>query len=165
MRVSKSAFITLIIIFTASWSAASADEHGFPGRGNPATWNNAIHLFNKALKLHDAHNIDGAIALYQQAIQTYPYDPDFYSNLALIYENDKREFDTAETLLRKAITLAPKSAMYRLGYAGLLFDERKYSQSKVALQDAEKYAKTDADRAKVKKLKNLLNSERTENHG
>lgn len=81
--------------------------------------------------------------LYEQAIQTYPHDGDFYLNLSIHYARDKKQFDKAEELIKKAIELDPKRYDFQWEHAVILIDQNKIDSAKTVLTQAKKLMKTE----------------------
>jgi len=147
--------LTSIILITTPHSCL-AHEYHFPGKGSRVAWERANDLNTQAAEKEHSHKPDQAIALLKRAIVIYPFDPYFYKNLGLIYENDKKDFAKAERLYQTAIHMSPTNATFLIGHAGLLFDEGKIEQSKQALRKAEPYIKSDEERANAQRLRSFL---------
>ncbi len=66
----------------------------------------ASDAYTKAVKMQEAADYDGAIKLYQQAIQMQPSEPAYVYAIATAYQA-KGDFDTAITKYKEAIAKAP----------------------------------------------------------
>lgn len=112
----------------------TTDSGGFPGKGNYQDWKRACSLYNDGMALYAANNFDEAIKRYSQAVEVYPYDPDFYNNLGLAYKK-KSLWSKAEFALRNSVKLRPSwEGFANLGH--VLKKEGRSLESKGALEQA-----------------------------
>jgi Tfp pilus assembly protein PilF len=132
----------------------------FPGKGSEDDWRRAAKLTNAGVDAEEAHNGDLAVNLHKQAIAIYPYDPDFYNNLALAYENAKGDLPNAIKYFKIAIQMAPADLDFRLNWAGMLSAQRKFEEADRALGTAKQFAKTPDDLAAWERLKHKIDAKR-----
>lgn len=119
----------------------------FPGMGSEKDWVKAAHVYDRGLSLRKRGNIDQAMTLYEEAIKIYPYDPDFYYNLAIHYARDKNNFDRAESLIGKAIELKPQDYLCHWEKAAILLRQGKIEEAKTSLEQARPLTRTAAQQS------------------
>src|ERR1700744_2952175 len=78
----------------------------FPGKGENSKWCEANVPFNEGVQLLRSKSFDRAIAKFKQAIEVYPYDSEYFTNLGLAYKK-KGDMSLAEESLLSAIQLNP----------------------------------------------------------
>ena len=101
--------LSLLVLACAGWldSAAFADSHGkFPGKGSLEAYNKSSIISDKARNLARKGDLNGAIKLDREAIQTYQLDSALYHTLAFDLSKLKR-FEEAITFETKALKLEP----------------------------------------------------------
>ncbi|MBK9281364.1 MAG: tetratricopeptide repeat protein [Candidatus Obscuribacter sp.] len=76
----------------------SALAQGFPGKGEPGAWSDALPHYNLGNRYLEHERLDEAIEQYQVAISLYQYDPDFYINLGLCPAQNQRLCRCRESL-------------------------------------------------------------------
>lgn len=101
----------LALTLSAFWAAGlfplCANAEGFPGKGDPSDWSDALPYYNLANKYLSKDRYEDAIEKYQEAIARYPYDADFFSNLGVAYRKID-DYVSAEVAYKKAIDLNDK---------------------------------------------------------
>ena len=142
--MNKLHFIAAFTVASFFLSQASATAGGatFPGKGDKKDWVRAAKLYDQALSQRKSGNIDRAMKLYEEAISIYPYDADFYYNLAIHYNRDKKDYKHAEELMAKAVELKPETYSMQWEYAAALLAEGKIDQAKTVLEKAKSLKKT-----------------------
>lgn len=140
---------SIVALMILAQSAAQAGAPEFPGRGNKKDWQRASKTYDQALSQRKRGNIDGAIKLYEQAINIYPYDGDFYCNLAIHYARDKKDLDRAQQLINKAVELKPKNYSFQWERAAILLAQGKLEAAKQVLLSAQKLTKTAAQETEL----------------
>ena len=101
----------------------------FPGKGDYRQWKKAAALYSRAVRAEQDGHKDKAMHLYELAIDVYPLDADFYLNLGLLYENEKRDMDGAESMYKSGLALEPDDPELQLAWASLLCDKGEISES------------------------------------
>jgi cytochrome c-type biogenesis protein CcmH/NrfG len=102
----KIASIFLIVAFcTVAWMPGSLAD-GFPGKGSSSAWGDALPHYNLANKYLNTERYEQAVEKFQDAINIYPYDPDFYTNLGVALRKLERYTD-AEQAFKEATKLSP----------------------------------------------------------
>ena len=104
MKIEHVALVMLAAFFFNSASEAGAP--GFPGKGNPADWSDALPYYNLGNKLLNEGRFPEAVDKFREAIARYQFDPDFYINLGVAYRK-LEDFADAEEALKTAVQLAP----------------------------------------------------------
>ena len=93
----------------------------------------SIGYWNEALACHRAGRLDEAVALYDLALLAPTDDP-----LALYYAGmanfSSGRLQTAEALLRRATTLAPRHAETRSAHANVLHEMKRYDDAVAAFR-------------------------------
>jgi Tfp pilus assembly protein PilF len=146
-----------IAYFTISSSPVFGHGGNFPGKGDHEKWYQATKLFNEAIRLDKQKETEPALAKYRAAIRTYPWDSDFYDNLGHLLEEDKNDVTAANNVYLQGINAEPSVAHIRISYAGFLFNQKKFTQSKVMLDKAARCKQiTDKDRSSIAAARNLL---------
>jgi predicted Zn-dependent protease len=125
-----------------SQSPATAAGAEFPGKGNKKDWVRAARLYDQALSQRKRGNVDRAVKMYEEAISIYPYDGDFYVNLAIHYSRDKKDYKRAEELMQKAVELKSNDYSIQWEYAAALLAQGKLDQAKDVLDKAKSLKKT-----------------------
>lgn len=95
--------------------------------------------FQRAKKMEDSGDTDGASLAYQMMTQDFPnrYEP--YHRLAMIYERNSDE-DAATALYEEALRLRPKDASFYNDYGWYLVTLRQYPEAHVLLYQAVRMA-------------------------
>lgn len=94
----------------------------------------AVREFEKANKLQQEQNFQGAMTHYQKALNI---SPDFYpalNNLGALYLRDK-DAARAETAFLKSLELNPEDGEAYINLGHVLYEEGKYSQAIVRLEE------------------------------
>lgn len=107
----------------------------FPGQGNSADWADALPYYNLANKYVDKERYDEAVEKYQEAINRYPYDPDFYINLGYAYRK-LDDFSLAEQAFRQALQLNPKDWLTWSNLGNALLKQNKLKETLAAFDKA-----------------------------
>ena len=94
--------------------------YDFPGQGSASDWSDALPYYNLGNRYLNQQRYSDAASKYQEAINRYPYDPDFYINLGVALRK-MDDYGEAEQAFKKAIELNDKdwSAWSDLGNACL----------------------------------------------
>ena len=123
---------------------AQTYEKDFPGRGDKDTWYAACKVWGDGLKLYRAGKNEDALAAYQKAIDTYPFDYRFYYSLGNAY-HVLQKLDSATGAYRKSTELNATyfGSQYNLGLN--LFEQGKLDEAKEAFTKAVVLPKTEAD--------------------
>lgn len=135
------AALTVALLFSSQASAIAGGAE-FPGKGEKKEWMRATRIYDQALSQRKRGNVERAIKMYEEAISIYPYDADFYYNLAIHYNRDKKDYKHAEELMQKAVELKPQSFSMNWEYAAALLAQGKIDQAKPVLEKAKSLKKT-----------------------
>lgn len=141
------ATISLAIALISSLPAQAAQE--FPGKGDKKDWIKACQVYDKALSMRKRGQVDEAIKLYEQAIKLYPYDGDFYYNIAIHYARDKKDFAKSEDLINKAVELKPQVYSVLWERAVIAIDQNKLEDARGYIVEANKLKKTDEQQTEL----------------
>jgi Flp pilus assembly protein TadD len=145
-----------LVLLLALSVASGIAQDSFPGIGKLSDWKRATQANSKGAALARAGQTDLAVSEFRQAIAIYPFDPYFHANLALLYENNKKDFSAAEKLFLHAIGLAPSNSDFHLAYAGLLFEKHNYGKCLAELKKGRHLANNPAQKQKAKQLESAL---------
>ena len=145
------ALVVASVICIHACAAQDRSRFSFPGQGSKEDWNRAAIMTDQAGHLYQQHRYDEAIKLMESAIRLYPYQADMYANLALAYENGKRDFPKARLLMSKAILMEPRNFDLRIGLVGLECDQGNLTSAKQAFAKASKLARSADDRDRLRK--------------
>jgi Flp pilus assembly protein TadD len=142
--MNKSHYIAAIAVASQLLSLAPATAAGaeFPGKGNKKDWVRAAKIYDQALSQRKRGNTERAVKMYEEAISIYPYDADFYQNLAIHYSRDKKDYKLAEQTIQKAIELKPDVYSFQWELAAALLAEGRLDEAKVVLEKAKSLKKT-----------------------
>ncbi len=137
--------IILVAALVASVLAQCPAEAGtkFPGKGEKKDWARATRVYDQAIAARKKNQTADAVRLYEEAISIYPYDGDFYYNLAIHYARDKKNYPKAEELIGKAVELSPKDYSFHFEQAAILIEQNKLDAAKTVLASVDKLKKTD----------------------
>lgn len=146
----KVARLWLVILISASATAAvpSSAQSQFPGPGNSADWADALPYYNLANKYVEKERYDEAVEKYREAIDRYPYDPDFFINLGFAYRKIE-EYPQAESAFRSALKLNKKDWMSWSNLGNAMLKQNKLNETVAAFQEALKYAPPAAEKALI----------------
>lgn len=161
--MSKLHFLATFTVASLLLSQASATAAGaeFPGKGDKKEWVRAARIYDQALSQRKRGNNDRAVKLYEEAISIYPYDADFYYNLAIHYNRDKKDYKHAEELMQKAVELKPQSYSMHWEYAAALLAQGKLEQAKSVLEKAKSLKKTSEQETELKQtMKKIADAEK-----
>jgi tetratricopeptide (TPR) repeat protein len=139
LQMLAAAFAAVQLMSSLPATAAGAE---FPGKGNKKDWVRASKLYDQALSQRKRGNIDRAVTMYEEAIKIYPYDADFYLNLAIHYSRDKKNYERAEELVKKAIELKPDAYAFQWELAATYLAQGKLDAGKEVLNKAKSLKKT-----------------------
>jgi tetratricopeptide (TPR) repeat protein len=115
--------------------AASTDTFDFPGKGDKQQWEKAARIYNEGVDLFHAGKTDQAIEKFNQAIAIYPYDPNFYDELGLTFD-DKGSLVASEAAHRKAIALNSTKWGYWGNLGVVLYKQNRLQEAKDAFNQA-----------------------------
>jgi tetratricopeptide (TPR) repeat protein len=152
------AVIALSLLIQAPSEAAGGK---FPGKGNKKDWQKAAKTYVQGVETRKKGDIDGAMKLYEQAITIYPYDGDFYYNLAINYARDKKQFDKAEELIKKAVELNPENYEFNWEQAAIFIEQNKLEPAKAILTNAQKLKKTEEQQKELDGVLKQINERLT----
>src|SRR6185369_5497598 len=100
-------FAACCVCFIVAGTASAAFADGFPGKGDPADWEDALPYYNRANRYLNQGRYDDAIEDYKVAIGKYKYDADFYTNLGVAYRKQE-DYGSAAECYKRASELNPK---------------------------------------------------------
>ena len=122
--------------FCCSVPAATVETQtgGFPGKGDYQKWMQANEAYNQATRFRMSGEYDAAIAKYKEAISTYKYQAEFYTNLGLCYKNTG-DLKAAESAYKKSLSIKPSWQAYA-DMGNVLKRQRKNSDARKAFQKA-----------------------------
>lgn len=126
--------LRLALLVSLFCLAADAQSQ-FPGPGNSADWADALPYYNLANKYVDKERFDEAVEKYQQAIDRYPFDPDFYINLGFAYRQ-LEDYSLAEKSFRQALKLNSKDWLTWSNLGNALLKQHKLPETIGAFQSA-----------------------------
>jgi tetratricopeptide (TPR) repeat protein len=98
----------LILLVLAGTPNATAGE--FPGVGDPNGWSDALPYYNMGNKYLSQERFGEAAQKFQEAIDRYPHDPDFYVNLGVALRKIE-DLGAAEQAFKAALKLNDKDWM------------------------------------------------------
>jgi Flp pilus assembly protein TadD len=132
--------------------AATTGASAFPGTGSETDWNEAMSLDQEARNQYHAGNYDKTIALATQAISKYPDDSNFYNvaAVALCDRGRPQDAETAEQLLRKAISLKPGECKLWQNLSRSMAIQNRMPDAKTALEKALECSPTEQQEAAIK---------------
>lgn len=146
LHITAAIAVATLLLSSGPATAAGAE---FPGKGNKKDWVRAARIYDQALSQRKRGNVDRAVQLYEEAISIYPYDADFYLNLAIHYSRDKKDYKRAEELIQKAIELKPNEYALQWEYAAQLLAQGKLDTAKDVLERAKSLKKTPEQEAEL----------------
>ncbi|HZB90036.1 MAG TPA: tetratricopeptide repeat protein [Stellaceae bacterium] len=100
----------------------------------------AIGLYNAALERQKAGDVDGAIALYSQALRLAPDFVQAYNNLALRLRKQPGRVAAAIAYLRRAAAIAPDNAMVHANLGNALAQVQEFEAAVEAFERAQALA-------------------------
>jgi len=152
----KRLVLMMVVMVACGNVAADACNGEFPKKGSLQSFTKAARLSDEAISLNSSKQPDRAIAKLIEAIRIYPYDAALYTNLALVFENDKRDFAAARKWFNSGIQQEPRCASIRLGLIGLLLEEKKFSEARRTLNLVKGFDLTQEDRQEIAKVSKVL---------
>lgn len=114
----------------------------------------AEELFKQGIEAEEHHDPEKAIALMERVIALRPHALNAYINVSVYYARDKRNLAKAESVIKRALLIAPDDFLCQYQYAEVLADEKKFLSAEHVLLKAN--AKTSAERLKSDKLLKLI---------
>lgn len=126
--------LTVILLVALIPVPAYGDMPQFASKAAYKQWKRAVSIYHKGERAEHQGTIDDALKLYEQAIAMYPDDPEFYLSAAILYQDEKHDYDRAEALMRRALELAPTSISINLAWATLLTDQGRMKEATAALK-------------------------------
>lgn len=157
-KSSKGWALWLIMICALGLFPGAALAGGFPGKGDPGAWSDALPYYNLANRYMSKERYEDAVAKYQEAIARYEYDPDFYINLGLAYRK-LGDYANTEQALKKAIALNDKDWVAWTNLANVYLKQNRLKETIDAFQKvlklnppAAEKAATEKDIADIKKI-------------
>jgi tetratricopeptide (TPR) repeat protein len=123
---------------------AQTYEKDFPGKGDKEAWYAACHIWSDGLKLYRAGKNEEALAMYQKAIDGYPYDYRFFYSLGNAY-HVLQKLELATEAYRKSTQMNATyfGSQYNLGLN--LFEQGKLDEAKEAFTQAVVLPKTETE--------------------
>lgn len=125
--------VPLLILVLLAGQPASAQ--GFPGRGDPADWSDALPHYNLANRYLGKGRSEEAAAKYRDAIAIYKFDPDFYINLGVALRK-MGEYGEAEKAFRQAAALNPADWVAASNLANALLKQNRLPETVRAFEQA-----------------------------
>ena len=158
----KTRMAVAIASFTLLTNIASVSGHNgvFPEKGQKADWLKAIELYNAGHHKELAGQLDQAIELYERARRMYPYDADFYDNLAELYKEHKNDTKRAVALFREGIQQEPYDAHIRARYGNCLFEQGKLQQAEAMLNSASRLNKDPGLERRINTVRTMVQDAR-----
>jgi tetratricopeptide (TPR) repeat protein len=126
----------------------STDRFDFPGKGDKQQWEKAARIYNEGVDLFHASKTDQAIEKFNQAIATYPYDPNFYNELGLAFD-DKGNLAASEAAYRNATALNSRNWKQWGNLGIVLYEQDRFKEAKDAFNQALKLNPPDRDKAAI----------------
>lgn len=115
----------------------------------------AEELFKQAVDAAEIqHDPDKAIALMERVLKSRPRALNAYIALSVYYARDKRNLPKAESIIKRALVIAPADFACQYQYAQVLADQKRLVAAQNVLLKAN--AKTGAERAKRDKVLKLI---------
>ncbi len=136
----------------------------FPGQGSKKEWARATHVYDQAIAARQKNDTAEAVRLYEEAIAIYPYDGNFYYNLAIHYARDKKNYPKAEELIGKAVELSPEDYSFNWEKAAILIEQDKLFAAKTVLAGATKLKKTYEQQAEFDSIMKQIDNRLKESH-
>lgn len=123
----------------------------------------ATHWMNLGTARRGLARYDDALAAYTRAAQLGYLNADFYFNVGLTHL-DRRDYESAREVLKRAHTLAPDDALIRFQYVTACYESMQTDEAVAALEGWSDFRalSTDQVAAVGQQLMNLGQSERAE---
>ena len=121
----------LCLSFVVCVIPSDAQNGKFPGKGSYQDWQRANQLYNAGNHLSDSNSYKQAIEKYQEAIQIYSYDPDYFENQGLAYKKDG-QLELAIQAYKKSIDLYPGNWTVWKALANPLYRLGRYKEARQA---------------------------------
>jgi len=121
---------------------------GFPGKGDPADWEDALPYYNLANRYLNLGRYEEAIEKYHQAIARYEFDGDFYTNLGVAYRKID-DYPSAEQSFRKATALNEKDWVPWSDLANACLKQNKLKETIAAFEKTLKCNPPPAEKAAI----------------
>lgn len=128
-----------VVAFSLICPGNSALAQGFPGKGEPGAWSDALPHYNLGNRYLEHERLDEAIEQYETAISLYQYDPDFYINLGYALRKIK-DYAGAEKAFRKALSLNDKDWLSWSNLANSLLKQDRLPETIAAFEKCLKCA-------------------------
>jgi tetratricopeptide (TPR) repeat protein len=125
----------------------------FPGKGSIGDWRRALVQWKRAYDaLHD-RRYDDAVAISDEVIKIYPYDAEFYNQLAVALWQRKQPGDHERGIanVRKAIDIKPDKCIFWDNLAKALADDNKLLEARDALVHASQCETTSTKLDEIKR--------------
>jgi tetratricopeptide (TPR) repeat protein len=125
--------------------------------------NTALHWMNLGTARRGAGKYEEALHAYARAAELGCATPDFYFNVGLTHI-DRRDYESARAVLRKAVDLAPTDALIRSEYIKACHESMHTEEALEAVQGWTDFSQLTPDQLADlgKRLMNLGDSERAE---
>lgn len=85
---------------------------------------------------HEQGDMDSLYAAYDKALELYADNYGVLNNYAYYLSVEKRDLDRAEAMSKKTIEKEPTNSTFLDTYAWILFEQKKYTEAKIYIQQA-----------------------------
>ncbi len=140
----------LAFMVALTYSVLSAKAEGFPGKGNPGAWSDALPYYNLANRYLEKERWDDAAAKYREAIDRYPFDPDFYTNLGIACRK-LNDYVGEEQAFKQSIKLNGKDWSSWNNLANAYLKQNRLADTIATLEKASRLNPPATDKAAIAK--------------
>lgn len=138
----------MALAFTLLIASPAALPEGFPGKGDPDGWSDALPYFNRGNRYLQKEQFQQAAEDFQQAISKYGFDPDFYTNLGIAYRK-LGDYEHSEQSFKKALELNEKDWMPWSDLANVYLKQNKLKEAIATFQRTLKCNPPPAEKAAI----------------
>lgn len=121
-------FVCTLLLSPLPSLGQAPQSYGFPGRGNPSDWSDALPYYNLGNKYLESGRYDEAIDSFHAACARYDQDADFYINLGVAYRKVD-DYQSAEQAFTKALSINDKDWMTWSNLGNALLKQKKLKQT------------------------------------